>query len=217
LALVSLPLVRAGESNLVFTAVQADGGGVRLQIGYPDGFTNRLDLFTSTNLGSGGWALVSQDVPTAGTNAVYWLDAGAAHVPARFYLVGDAGLDADSDGLPDARETLIHRTNPLVPDTDADGIPDGAEIVRGTDPANGGSGALTYYADSDIGDDTYDGLSGEVGATHGPKLSISSAYASLYAGDTICIKGGATFAEPMLCLGARSVVLCPQGDVILRP
>jgi hypothetical protein len=217
MVLVPLSLLRADDSSLLFTAIRRDGSGVRLQVGYPDGFTNRLDLFVSTNLGSGCWTLVSQAISTAGTNAASWLDTEAGQFPARFYLVGDAGLDTDADGLPDARETLIHQTNPLVPDTDSDGIPDGVEITRGTDPCNGGSGALILYADSDIGNDAYDGRSDVVSANHGPKRSIRAAYNAIYAGDTISLQGGASFSEPLLCMGARSVVLCPQGDVTVRP
>jgi len=217
MVLVPLSLLRADDSNLLFTAIRQDGAGVRLQVGYPDGFTNRLDLFVSTNLGSGCWALVSQDISTAGTNSVSWLDAEAVQFASRFYLVGDAGLDSDADGVPDARESLVYQTNPLVPDTDSDGIPDGAEIARGTDPSDGGSGTLTYYADSDIGDDAYDGRAIVFSAGHGPKRSISATYASVYAGDTISLQGGALFAEPLLCMGSKSVVLCPQGNVTVRP
>lgn len=217
IALISLAAVHAGNADLVITGVQMEGGGARLLVGCPDGFTNRLDVFASTNLVAGSWVLVSQDIPAAGTNTMSWFDSGAAQLQSRFYLVGDAGLDSDADGLPDAREGLIHGTDPLVADTDTDGIPDGAEISRGTDPGNGGSGAVTLYADSQIGDNALDGLSASVGPLHGPKRSISSAYASAYTGDTLCMAGGAAFEEPLLCLGARSVVLCPSGAVTLRP
>jgi len=37
--------------------------------------------------------------------------------------------DLDGDGLSDAEETLVHKTNPWNPDTDGDGIPDGQETL----------------------------------------------------------------------------------------
>ncbi len=208
---------KAETSNVLFSAIQREGDDVRLHVRYPEGFTNRLDLYACTNLTSEYWALVSQDTITAGDNAVSWLDSGAGQFPARFYCVGDAGVDADSDGLPDARESLVYRTNPALPDTDFDGIPDGAEIARGTDPLSGGNGAIFLYANSDIGNDDYDGLAGTVGAGHGPKLTISATVLASYSGDTLQLQGGAIFVEPMLSLGGKSVVLCPKGEVTLRP
>ncbi len=215
--LLSFSLVKADATDILFSAIQKEDGDIRLQVQYPGGFTNRLDLFACTNLASGYWILVSQDTITAGTNALSWLDSGAGQFQARFYCAGDAGVDADSDGLPDARETLVYRTNPALPDTDFDGIPDGAEIARGTDPSSGGSGVMRLYADSDIGNDAYDGWAGAVGAGHGPKRSIRATYIASYGGDTLQLQGGAIFVEPMLSLGGKSVVLCPQGEVTLRP
>lgn len=215
--LLSFSLTKTDASGLLFSAIQKEGSDIRLLVQYPEGFTNRLDLFACTNLTSGYWIMVSQDAITAGTNALSWLDSGAGQFQARFYCVGDVGVDADLDGVPDARETLVYRTNPLLPDTDFDGIPDGAEMARATDPLSGGSGAIRLYAHSDIGNDTYDGQSGMVGAGHGPKRSIRATYMASYSGDTLQLQGGVTFVEPMLSLGGKSVVLCPQGEVALRP
>ncbi len=217
LVLLSFSLAKAEASDILLSAIQKEGGDIRLQVQYPGGFTNRLDLFACTNLTSGYWIMVLQEASTAGTNALSWLDSGAGQFQARFYCVGDAGVDADSDGLPDARETLIYRTNPGLSDTDFDGIPDGPEIARGTDPLSSDCGVIKLYADSDIGNDAYDGLSGTVGAGHGPRRSIRATYIASYSGDTLHLQGGATFMEPMLSLGGKSVVLCPQGEVSLRP
>jgi hypothetical protein len=43
-------------------------------------------------------------------------------------------LDADADGLLDARELLLLGTDPQDADTDADGSADGAEVAAGSDP-----------------------------------------------------------------------------------
>jgi len=215
--LLFFSLAKADASEIMFSTIQKEGSDIRLQVQYPGGFTNRLDLFACTNLTSGYWIMVLQEASTAGTNVLSWLDSGAGQFQARFYCVGDAGVDADSDGLPDARETLIYRTNPGLSDTDFDGIPDGAEIVRGTDPLSSDSGVMKLYADSDIGNDAYDGWAGAVGAGHGPKRSIRATYIASYSGDTLQLQGGAIFVESMLSLGGKSVVLCPQGEVTLRP
>ena len=53
---------------------------------------------------------------------------------ARFYSVSDAALDADGDGISDALETFVYKTNPHLSDSDGDGIPDGCEIAWGTNP-----------------------------------------------------------------------------------
>lgn len=44
------------------------------------------------------------------------------------------GIDSDDDGLSDADEVLIHRTDPRNPDTDGDGYDDGEEIDAGFNP-----------------------------------------------------------------------------------
>ncbi len=60
-----------------------------------------------------------------------------------FYILGTP-LDSDFDGLTDAYEQLVSKTNPNAwsnPDTDGDGMPDAWEIAHGLDPlvANGGA------------------------------------------------------------------------------
>lgn len=45
-------------------------------------------------------------------------------------------IDSDLDGLSDADEVSIYKTNPLLADTDNDGYPDGVEIKNGYAPLN---------------------------------------------------------------------------------
>ena len=47
-----------------------------------------------------------------------------------FYLAADT-TDSDFDGLSDAFETLVSKSNPLLQDTDGDGLPDGDEDFNG--------------------------------------------------------------------------------------
>ncbi len=46
-----------------------------------------------------------------------------------FYAVGNADLDSDNDRLSDARELLIHSTDPDSADTDGDDFGDGEEVL----------------------------------------------------------------------------------------
>lgn len=51
--------------------------------------------------------------------------------------------DSDADGLGDADEVLIWKTDPLNPDTDGDGHQDGKEVRNGYDPLGSGKLLLT--------------------------------------------------------------------------
>lgn len=221
--LLSGPELLAGErpesadSNIVITVVQSAGEGLHLQIDYPAAFSNHLDVFASTNLQVGGWSLCETNLSTTGFDALTWTDLNSANKKSQFYRVGNADLDADRDGLADAREMLIYRTNPDIPDSDSDGVPDGAEVQRGTDPAAISSFLITLYADSDAGADGYDGYSATVMGGHGPKRSLCAAYGVSYAHDVILLSGVSVFKESSLCIGASDVTLRPVGAVCVQP
>jgi hypothetical protein len=65
-------------------------------------------------------------------------------------ILGNAEIDSDGDGLPDAFESLVSHTNPQNPYSSGDGIPDGWKILWGFDPSTIGLGSQ---------DPDYDGLS----------------------------------------------------------
>ena len=205
------------DSNIVLSVISPPGSGLQLQIDYPATFTNRLDVYVSTNLQSRAWGLHATNLATLGSNAVLWSDPTADRTGQRFYQVGNADLDSDQDGLADARERLIHHTNPLMPDSDLDGVPDGAELRRGTDPVSGGPSSITLYVDSDTGSDGLDGLRPEMGDGHGPKRSLSAASGTSYARDVIQFCGTSVFLEPSLCIGSTDVTLRPMGGVCVQP
>jgi len=190
---------------------------MELQIDYPATFTNRLDIYVSTNLQARIWRLEITNIATLGTNSMVWADPVAPEAGPRFYHVGNADLDTDRDGLPDAREILIHHTNPVMPDSDQDGVPDGAELQRGTDPLSGGPAAITLYADSDAGSDGFDGISPQVSGGHGPKRSLQAAAGASYPGDVIQLCGTAPFMAPSLCVGSHDMTLRPMGLVCVQP
>ena len=207
----------AAVSNIVLSVARPSGEPLQLQIDYPDSFTNRLDLYISTNLQAGMWQLCDTNLSTLGSNVLTWRDAIAAGTGSRFYCVGNADLDTDCDGLVDAREILIYRTNPVLSDSDGDGVPDGAEVRRGTDPNSGGPSFIILYVDSDAGSDDFDGLSPVLTASHGPKRSLAAVSGESYPHDVIQMSGLTVFNEPALCLGSRDVTLCPLGAIYVQP
>ena len=60
------------------------------------------------------------------------------HARLRFYAVANP-VDSDGDGLSDAAERLVHKTDPHNPDTDGDGVSDGVEVAMGSNPLDAAS------------------------------------------------------------------------------
>ena len=218
---LAVPLAMAGParagSDIRLSAIEPAGTSLAVRVEYPQSFTNRLDIFACSDLASGAWTLLATTLALAGTNSLTWLDPTAPQTSRRLDIVGTAGLDSDSDGIADAREILVYHTLPGVADSDSDGIPDGAEIERGTDPNDPGSGAAILYADSELGNDSHDGRSGVPGGGHGPKRSLGAAHQVAYSGDTILLSGAQAFSEPLLWMGGKCVVVKPVGAVVVRP
>ena len=94
------------SSNIVMEAITVETNGMKLQIGYPDDFTNRLEIYACTDLVIGGWAFAVTNLDTAGSNTIWWTDENT-NLIARFYAAGNAQVDNDGDGLADAREIYL--------------------------------------------------------------------------------------------------------------
>jgi hypothetical protein len=67
--------------------------------------------------------------------------------------------DSDFDGLTDAYERLVSKTDPYNADTDGDGISDSDEILGGSDPLTSNPG-WNLDTDNDGLPDTYENLIG---------------------------------------------------------
>ena len=118
------PVVYANELWL-------DIKGSDLTIHAPAGFTNRVEIFSCTNLFSNDWKIEEQGLTPSETDPVVWT-AGAAS--SAFFFVGNMDVDTDGDNLPDARERMVYKTLPDNADSDGDGMPDGWEVENLSDP-----------------------------------------------------------------------------------
>ena len=115
-----MKLMRSEEasSNIVFEAFSRQTNGLKMTIGYPDTFTNRLDIFTCNNLMEEIWSIAVRELSTAGTNEIAWVDTNSeAGLPVRSYCAANADLDTDQDSYPDMRESRVFLTNPNDPNS----------------------------------------------------------------------------------------------------
>lgn len=128
-------------TNLVCALDTNQGWTVTFDV---EGGTNGLayDIFSATNLvgnsvTNGPWQWLGQGYAC---NTYSYTNQPQAMA---FFMLGDATLDPDGDGLGTAFERLVSKTNPGHPDTDGDGMPDGWEVLQGLNPLlNDGDGDL---------------------------------------------------------------------------
>ena len=214
--LIALP-AGAAESGLRVAEFHATASGLALKVVWPSEFTHRLDIYCCTNLVAGDWSCQAAALDPAGADSLIWLAPLPPAPAACFYLAGDHDLDSDGDGLSDAGEILRYHTDPFQSDSDRDGQSDGDEVRRGTNPLDPASRLAVLYADSDAGNDSYDGCAPIPAGGHGPKRSMAAAFEVACSGDQIRMSGMADFAGPLPDLGGKSVTLYPEGEVVWRP
>ena len=128
----------SGMTNLEIVGWAVATNGMKMTLAYPDGFTNRLDIFTSPDLIGNWWDLaVNATNSSTTTNFIQWVDVNAFSQTRQFYNAGNADLDSDGDGLSDAREKFMYHTCATNSDSDGDGLSDYYEIMTlNTDPNN---------------------------------------------------------------------------------
>ena len=79
------------------------------------------------------WECLTPHLPLTNGVGVFEDTVIPPHARLRFYAVANP-LDSDGDGLSDAAERLVHKTDPHNPDTDGDGVSDGVEVAMGSNP-----------------------------------------------------------------------------------
>lgn len=175
---IMLMRLPAADSNIVIQAITAVTNGMKLEIGYPATFTNRLEIFACTDLVAFSWSLSATNLSTTGTNTIWWTDT-ATNLMIRFYAAGNADLDNDTDGLTDAREKYLYHSSPTNLDSDNDGLVDGFSGVVATNTYPGGAhtnggpyveGELSWFTDANRVDTDDDGMGDgwEVANGHNP-------------------------------------------------
>ncbi|MGC3957747.1 MAG: immunoglobulin domain-containing protein [Verrucomicrobiota bacterium] len=125
--------------------------------------------------------------------------------------------DYDNDNMSDEWERYYFaNTLQKEPwqDYDLDGISNLQEYYRGTNPTTSSSGAFTWYADSLLGNDSYNGRTATWNGTSGPFASITRAILGTLNGDLVSVNAG-TYSEN-IDLRGKPIQLQINGSVTLH-
>lgn len=129
-----MPVPAEHTNNLWLCLEPQTEGGINLNVYAPENFTNRVEIYSCADLISNVWNIAVQNLYPVGTNPAVWNASGSE---VRFYSAGNMDIDSDGDGINDAREKYVYKTDPNNSDSDGDTLSDYQEIYEGlTDPNN---------------------------------------------------------------------------------
>jgi hypothetical protein len=113
---------------------ESASNGLNVMVSAPSGFTSRVEIYTCSNLVSGTWRVAAENLRPADGSPVKWYTAAGK---TGFFIAGNMDVDSDGDGINDARELFVHKTNPDNSDSDGDLISDFQEFyINFTNPNN---------------------------------------------------------------------------------
>ena len=123
------------HTNDIWISCEPVSNGFDLAVYCPSG-VNNVEIYVSDDLVSNVWRVAVSSLSAVNTNKVYWT---ASTEEVGFYRAGNMDVDSDEDGVPDARETFVLKTEVNDPDSDGDGYSDGpiwpsgyTNVMRGT-------------------------------------------------------------------------------------
>ena len=103
-------------------AIERTGSIVRLTVAYPynastyptNCFTNRLDIFQTSDLLESWWELAVTTNANAASNCVGWTDWSVTNswVVTRYYTAANGNTDSDGDGFSNGRERFMYHSDP---------------------------------------------------------------------------------------------------------
>lgn len=120
-------------TEIVLGIASLTNGTVEIQVQWPAGFSDTLEIYSATDLVAANWEFAHTNITTPGFSEYFWDDT-RTNSTTRFYVAGNADFDEDGDGLASAREKFIYKTLASLFDTDGDGLGDGLEFDLGFNP-----------------------------------------------------------------------------------
>ena len=82
-----------GDPEFEFSAIARLTNGLQMTVTFPSEFTNRMDIFSSTNLVAFSWQVAASALSTTGGSPLVWTDTSFPSTW-RVYAAGDADLDS---------------------------------------------------------------------------------------------------------------------------
>jgi hypothetical protein len=131
ITVAGLFLMKTVCGNDLIVSGESVSNGLKVLVYAPAEFTNRVEIYACSNLVAGDWRVVAENLRPSGGNPAHWYtDVGESG----FFMVEDMDIDGDGDGLSDAREKYVDKTNPNESDSDGDGMPDKWEVQHALNP-----------------------------------------------------------------------------------